>query len=127
VDERGDHRQRGFGGDEAGMPRAAARTLSTSSSGLVSGEAAINATIGADGVRVARMPSTIAVFPHEQNGVSVREHDRGADGCPAPLRQPAAEPVGPRYTRTAAAARRAPHAADRVIVALGPARRSRRA
>ena len=95
------------------MPRAAARTLSTSSSGLVSGEAAMNATIGADGVRVASMPGTIAVVPHEQNGVSVREHDRGADGCPAPLRQPADEPVGSqvhpnRGRRPARASRRRP-------------------
>jgi hypothetical protein len=45
--------------------------LSSSSSGLVSGEATMNATIGAHGVRVASMPSTIAVVPHEQNGVSV--------------------------------------------------------
>ena len=117
------------------MPRAAARTmeagarhppspcphptrpplspLSTSSSGPVSGEATMNATIGADGVRVASMPGTIAVVPHEQNGVSVREHDRGADGCPAPLRQPAAELVGSqvhrnRGRRPARASRRRP-------------------
>jgi hypothetical protein len=52
-----------------GQPNSAA--LSTSSSGLVSGEATMKATIGAQGVRVASMPSTIAVVPHEQNGVSV--------------------------------------------------------
>jgi hypothetical protein len=85
----------------------------------------MNATIGADGVRVASMPSTIAVVPHEQNGVSVREHDRGADGCPAPLRQPAAEPVGSqvhrnRGRRPARASRRRP--SDRRPQALRGAR-----
>jgi hypothetical protein len=99
--------------------------LSTSSSGLVSGEVAMNATIGADGVRVASVPSTIAVVPHGQNGVSVREHDRGTDGCPAPLRQPAAEPVGSqvhpnRGRRPARASRRRP--SDRRPHALRGAR-----
>ena len=31
----------------------------------------MKATIGAQGVRVASMPSTIAVVPHEQKGVRV--------------------------------------------------------
>jgi hypothetical protein len=52
-----------------GQPNSPA--LSSNSSGLVSGEATMKATIGAHGVRVASMPSTIAVVPHEQNGVSV--------------------------------------------------------
>lgn len=51
-----------------GQPNSPA--LSSSSSGLVSVEATMKATIGAQGVRVASMPSTIAVVPHEQNGVS---------------------------------------------------------
>ena len=52
-----------------GQPNSPA--LSSSSSGLVSGEATMKATIGAQGVRVASMPSTIAVVPHEQKGVRV--------------------------------------------------------
>ena len=99
------------------MPRAAARTLSTSSSGLVSGEAAMNATIGADGVRVASMPSTIATR-------TSRTESACASTTAVPMAaqrrydsQPMSRSV-PRYTRTAAAARRALHAADRVIAAL---------
>ena len=68
-------RSRGATGRGASRARANGQpnnpALSSSSSGLVSGEATMKATIGAHGVRVASMPSTIAVVPHEQNGVSV--------------------------------------------------------
>ena len=80
--------------------------------GRGSGRRCAGARRGAAGL-AASMRSTIAVVPHEQNGVSVREHDCGADGCPAPLRQPVAEPVGSqvhrnRGRRPARASRRRP-------------------
>ena len=43
----------------------------TSSDGLVSGDATMNATSGAHGVAVASIPNRTAVVPHEQNGVRV--------------------------------------------------------
>ena len=42
-----------------------------SSDGLVSGEATMKATIGAHGEEAASMPTSTAVVPQEQNGVSV--------------------------------------------------------
>lgn len=42
----------------------------TYSPGLVSGEETMNATTGAHGTADAIAPSTTAVVPHEQNGVS---------------------------------------------------------
>jgi hypothetical protein len=38
--------------------------------GLVSGDATMNATIGAQGMDVASMPSTRAIVPHEHSGVA---------------------------------------------------------
>ncbi len=52
-----------------GQPNSPAEN--TSSAGLVSGEATMNATSGAQGAAVASIPNRTAVVPHEQNGVSV--------------------------------------------------------
>ena len=43
----------------------------SSSLGLVSGEATMNAMTGAQGASAAIMPRTTAVVPQEQNGVNV--------------------------------------------------------
>jgi hypothetical protein len=44
-------------------------TDTTNSSGLVRGDEAMNATMGAQGTEEASAPRTTAVVPHEQKGV----------------------------------------------------------
>ena len=85
-----------------GQPNSPA--LRNSSSGLVSGEATMKATIGAHGARVAIIPSTIAVVPHEQNGVSAASSTAPVIATQRRRESQAPSRSVPAYTGTAAAA-----------------------
>jgi len=77
---------------------------SSSSPGLVSTEATMNATIGAHGARLATIPSTTAVVPQEQSGVRTASSTAptvAASRCRPSIR---CSRSGPRNTVTAAAA-----------------------